>query len=114
MRPNFLVLIFMEAEIINKCSESVTIQVTIPLSGDMLSTEETIQKGVNQVGLLATEYALSQFDTDGSPIEIGQKKYTSKGQLSKTYQCPFGEFELFRHVYQSNEGGSTYSPLDNP
>ena len=103
----------MEAEIINKCSESVTIQVTIPLSGDMLSTEETIQKGVNQVGLLATEYALSQFDTDGTPIEIDQKKYTSKGQLSKTYQCPFGEFELFRHVYQSNEGGSTYSPLDN-
>ncbi|MDR0796267.1 MAG: ISKra4 family transposase, partial [Tannerella sp.] len=33
-------------------------------------------------------------------------------QLSKTYQCPFGEFELCRHVYQSNEGGSTYCPLD--
>jgi hypothetical protein len=103
----------MEAEIINKSSESVTIQVTIPLSGAMFSTEESIQKGVNQVGLLATEYALSQFDTDGTPIEVGPKKYTSKGQLSKTYQCPFGEFELFRHVYQSNEGGSTYSPLDN-
>jgi len=33
--------------------------------------------------------------------------------VSKTYQCPFGEFELCRHVYQSNEGGITYCPLDN-
>jgi hypothetical protein len=103
----------MEASIISKGSKSVTIEVTIPLSNDMLSTEEAIQQGVNQAGLLATEYALSRFDTDGTPIEIDKKKYTSKGQLSKTYQCPFGEFELFRHVYQSNKGGGTYSPLDN-
>jgi hypothetical protein len=49
----------------------------------------------------------------GSPIKVEQKKYTSKGSLSKTFQCPFGEFELCRNVYQSNEGGSTYCPLDN-
>ena len=79
----------------------------------MLDTEEVIQRGVNQAGLLATQYALSRFDTDGSPIKVESKKYTSKGSLSKTYQCPFGEFELCRHVYQSNEGGSTYCPLDN-
>ena len=103
----------MEAEIINKSSDSVTIQVTIPLSKDMLSTEEAIQQGINQAGLLATEYALSQFDTDGTPIEVDKKKHTSKGQFTKTYQCPYGEFELYRHVYQSNEGGATYSPLDN-
>jgi len=103
----------MIAEIINNSSESVTIQVTIPIGDSMLSTEEAIQKGVNQAGLLATEYALSQFDTDGGTIEVGGKKYTSKGQFSKTYQCPFGEFELYRHVYQTSEGGSTYCPLDN-
>jgi hypothetical protein len=79
----------------------------------MLSTEEVIQQAINQVGLLATDCALSRFDTDGTPIEIDKKKYTSKGQQPKTYQCPFGEFELFRHVYQSNEGGCTFSPLDN-
>jgi hypothetical protein len=103
----------MEAEIIKTDSKSITIQVTIPLREDMLSSEEAIQQGVNQVGLLATQYSLSQHDTDGSPIKVGDKKFTSKGQLSKTYQCPFGEFELCRHVYQSNEGGSTYCPLDN-
>jgi hypothetical protein len=103
----------MAAEIVKKCSQSVSILLTISLCDDMLSTEEAIQRGVNQAGLLATDYALSRYDTDGTPIEVEAKKYTSKGQLSKTYQCPFGEFELFRHVYQSNEGGSTYSPLDN-
>jgi hypothetical protein len=103
----------MKAEIIKKDSKSITIQVTIPLRDEMLNTEEMIQEGVNQAGILATQHALSRFDTDGSPIKIADKKYTSKGSLSKTYQCPFGEFELCRHVYQSNEGGSTYCPLDN-
>jgi len=103
----------MEAEIIKTDSRSITIQVTIPLREEMLDTEEAIQQGVNQAGLLATQYALSQFDTNGSPIQVERKKHTSKGSVSKTYQCPFGEFELCRHVYQNNEGGSTYCPLDN-
>jgi hypothetical protein len=102
----------MDAKILKSDLKSITIEVTIPLSEDMLETEEAIQQGVNQAGMLATQHALSHFDTDGSPIKVGQKKYTSKGQQSKTYQCPFGEFELYRHVYQSNEGGSTYCPLD--
>jgi len=103
----------MEATIIKKDSKSITIQVSIPLSSDMLSSEELIQQGVNLAGLLATEHALSRFDTDGTAIKVGDKKYTSKGQFSKTYQCSFGEFELYRHVYQSNEGGDTYCPLDD-
>ena len=103
----------MECEIIKTGSNSITIQVTIPLSDEMLPSEEAIQEGVNQAGILATQYALSRFDADGSPIEVNEKKYTSKGQHSKTYQCPFGEFALCRHVYQSNEGGTTYCPLDN-
>jgi hypothetical protein len=103
----------MDAEIIKTNSKSITIQVTIPIKEEMLDIEELIQEAVNEAGKLATQYALSQFDTDGNPIKVENKKYTSKGSLSKTYQCPFGEFELCRHVYQSNEGGSTYCPLDN-
>ena len=103
----------MEAKIIKTDSKRITIELTIELEEEMLSSEEAIMKSVNQAGLLATAYALSKFDTDGSPIEVSGKKCTSKGQLSKTYQCPFGEFKLCRHVYQRNEGGSTYCPLDN-
>jgi len=103
----------MNAEIVKTGLDSVTIQVTIPVTGGMLDMEEAIQKAVNEVGSLATEDVLSRFDADGTPIKVGNKKYTSKGQVSKIYQCPYGEFELARHVYQSNEGGSTYCPLDN-
>ena len=102
----------MEAKIIKSDSKSITIEFTIPIQEDMLDSEEMIQQGVNQAGLLATQYALSQFDTGGQPLELSDRKYTSKGFESKTYQCPFGEFELCRHVYQSNEGGKTYCPLD--
>ena len=103
----------MEAKIVSVGKSSVTVQVTIPLTEDMLDTEKSIQSGVNYAGMLATQHALSRFDTDGSPIKVEGKTYTSKGRLSKTYQCPFGEFELDRHVYQPNEGGRTYCPLDN-
>ena len=105
----------MEMEIIKTSSESVTLrmEVTIPLKKGMLEMEDAIQQAVNEARVKGTKYALSQFDTDGKPIVVEDKKYTSKGKLSKTYQCPFGEFNLFRHVYQSNAGGSTYCPLDN-
>jgi len=108
----------MSATIIKTDAKSITIQVTIPIpegkeSMGMLEREELIQQGINQAGLLATEHALSQFDADGTPIKVGGKKYTSKGQVSKTYQTPYGEVVLCRHVYQSNFGGCTFCPLDN-
>ena len=104
----------MDVEIIKKTSKGILVQVYISTTGkDMLTQEEAIQTAVNEAGKLATEYVLSQYDTDGSPINVGKEKYTSKGKVSKTYQCPFGEFELCRHVYQSSSGGRTYCPLDN-
>ena len=102
----------MDAKIEKKEGRRITIQIDIELCDKMLDTEEAIQRGLNEAGLLATEYALSEFDTDGTPIEVANKKYTSKGKISKTYQCPYGEINLARHIYQSNLGGSTYCPLD--
>jgi hypothetical protein len=104
----------MDARIVKNTGNRITIEIDIPTTGkDMLTQEEAIQMAVNDAGKLATEYVLSQYDTDGTPIGVGKEKYTSKGKVSKTYQCPFGEFELCRHVYQSSRGGNTYCPLDN-
>ena len=108
----------MSATIIKSEKKGITVQVFIPLpegkaNMSMLEREELIQQGVNQAGQLATEYALSQFDTDGTPITVKEKKHTSKGQVSKSYQTPYGEVVLCRHVYQTNEGGCTFCPLDN-
>ena len=108
----------MSATIIKSEKKGITVQVFIPIpegkeSIGMLEREELIQQGINQAGRLATEYALSQFDTDGSPITVKGEKYTSKGQVSKAYQTPYGEVVLCRHVYQTNAGGCTFCPLEN-
>jgi hypothetical protein len=102
----------MSATIIERQETSVTIQVTIALTRSMLDTEEAIQQALNQAGILATAAALEQFDTDGSPLLFGPTRFTTKGQEPKTYQTPYGEVSVPRHVYQTGEGGTTFCPLE--
>jgi len=90
----------------------VTIQVKIAVGRSMLGTEEGILEGVNAVGRLATQETLSQFDADGSPIEICGVRMTSKGQQSEYYQTPYGEVHVDRHVYQTSRGGKTFCPME--
>ena len=102
-----------ESTIISSSPSMLIIQTSIPLdSQSMLSSEEAIQLAVNSTGLLATEHAMLQFDTDGRPVDVEGKKYTSKGKVLKQYQTPYGEAHIERHVYQSNFGGTTFCPLD--
>lgn len=102
----------MSATLIERHEDAVTIQVRIPLSRSLLTTEQAIQQALNEAGLLATAEALQQFDTDGSPLQIGQTRYTSKGQEPKGYQTPYGEVVVARHVYQTSWGGATFCPLE--
>ena len=64
----------MEAKIVKKEGRRLTIQVDIELCDEMLDTEEAIHRGINEARLLATEYALSEFDTDGTSIKVANKK----------------------------------------
>ena len=102
----------MSASIISSDTTSVTLQVTISLSGSMLDTEDEIQTQLNAAGCLASVKALEQFDTDGQPIEMGNALLTSKGHQPKTYQTPYGKVSIHRHVYQTSEGGATFCPLE--
>jgi hypothetical protein len=103
----------MAAQVIRQSRDSITIEVTLPLSGSMLQAEEAIQDGLNEVGLLATEEKLKQFDTDGSPIQLGSVRMTSKGQFAQDYETPYGSVAVARHVYQTSEGGKTFCPLED-
>lgn len=103
---------FMLAKIISKQSEKVIMQVEVTLSNSMLESEIAIQQSLNEAGTLATKELLKNFDTDGSPIQIGPNKYTSKGQVEKIYQTPYGETRVPRHVYQTSSGGAIFCPLD--
>jgi hypothetical protein len=102
----------MNATITARTPTSFTLQVEVPYNDSMLGFEETLQQRLNDAGVVATAEGLRQFDTDGSPITIGPVKFTSKGQIQKDYQTPYGVATIDRHVYQSPEGGPTYCPLD--
>lgn len=102
----------MPAAIIARSETAFTVQVEIPYASSMLDFEESIQQRLNEAGVLATTEALQRFDADGSPIQIGDAKLTSKGKLKKEYQTPYGVAPVERHVYQSSRGGKTYCPLD--
>ena len=102
----------MSAQIIDRTESGFTVQVTIPYNHSMLDFEETLQQQLNAAGVLATQEGLRQFDTDGSPITVGSLTLTSKGQIPKDYQTPYGVAPVERHVYQGPQGGSTYCPLD--
>jgi hypothetical protein len=102
----------MPATIIARTDDAFTIQLEIPYRASMLDFEEVIQQRLNEAGVLATTEALQQFDSDGSPIQVGDTKLTTKGKLRKEYQTPYGVAPVERHVYQSSRGGKTYCPLD--
>ena len=91
----------MSAAIVARSETSFTVQVVIPYGSSMLDFEQAIQDRLNQAGVVATQEALQQFDTDGTPITIGPVKFTSKGPLPKEYQTPYGVATVSRHVYQS-------------
>jgi hypothetical protein len=102
----------MPATIVARTESAFTVQVEIPYGSSMLDAEEVIQQRLNEAGVLATGEALGRFDTDGSPITVGDTRLTSKGKLLKEYQTPYGVAPVERHVYQSSRGGRTYCPLD--
>lgn len=78
----------MSVEIIKRVGNKITIELSLDLEGSMLEMEETIQKSVNELGLLETAEALKRFDTTGEVIEIGGLKMTSKGQGKKKSRHP--------------------------
>ena len=90
----------------------ISVEMTFEPGTSMLEYEEQIQQALNEVGALASGKCLEQFDTDGSPILVGGIKLTSKGPAAKFYQTPYGEVSVDRHVYQSNQGGETFCPLE--
>ncbi len=102
----------MPAQISDHQPDTVTIQIQVPLSRSMLDTEAAIQQALNEAGVLATHVALGQFDTDGSPLQLGDTLWYSKGQQPCTYQTPYGETVVRRHVYQTAAGGATFCPLE--
>ena len=91
----------------------LVMEVSIPLESTMLEGENAIEQALNEAGVVASGELLKQFDTDGSALQVGPTKFTSKGPVGKIYHTPYGDTCLARHVYQSPKGGSIFCPLDD-
>ena len=107
----------MEAEVVTQVmgreGTTITIQTTVDLSGSMLAVEDAILASVNEVGVIATQEGLKRFDGDGDPIVLGGIKWYSRAAEEKTYQTPYGEVSVERHLYQRAGGGQTYCPMEH-
>jgi hypothetical protein len=100
------------ATVVERTDERVTVQVSVALRGSLLEMEEAILEATNAVGCCATEEALKDFDTDGSPIRVGETKLTARGRHPKEYQTPYGVVEVERYVDQTSRGGRIFGPLE--
>lgn len=99
-------------KIVTQEGNALIIQTKIKLTGSLLDMENSILDACNEVGSLATTQALKRFDTDGSPIKLGEVKMTSRTKNNKNYQTPYGAVGVKRHVYQTSKGGKIYCPLE--
>ena len=100
-------------QVVRRSGDEVTVEVTVRLSGSLLEMEGAILEASNAVGRCATEEALGRFDTDGSPMRVGETKLTARGRNPKVYQSPYGEVQVERYVYQTSRGGRIYCPLEH-
>ncbi len=100
------------AKIVACHGDELTLQVTVKLTGSLMEMENNILDSCNEVGCLATTEALQKFDTDGSPIKLGDTKMTARVKDNKTYQTPYGSVQIQRYVYQTSKGGKIYCPLE--
>jgi hypothetical protein len=98
--------------VVERDGETVKVELQFTLRGSLLEMEEAILEATNAVGRRATEEALRSFDTDGSPIRVGETKLTARGRNAKEYQTPYGVVEVERYVYQTSRGGRIFCPLE--
>ena len=79
----------MGVQLVSVEGTQVKIEMTIELSRSMLTSEENIQKSLNQAGSIATASALKYLDTDGSRIEIaGEKMYCKAERAEQSLPNP--------------------------
>ena len=103
----------MSAQLISSKENETRILVTVQHGQSMLEFEEQLQNELNSAGQLATARQLEHLDTDGSPIQLGETKFTSKKRKElKIYESQWGPVRVERFVYQSSKGGKIVCPLD--
>ena len=102
----------MPAQLIEQKGNTIKVQFTLELTGQMLRDEQSLQQVLNEAGQIAMGPMLKQFDTHGEPIRVHDVKHTVKDYAPQTYETPYGPVPVERHTYQTSHGGRAYVPLE--
>lgn len=103
----------MPAQLMEQKDNTLTIQFTVSLTGQMLDDEQALQQALNEAGQAAMIPMIKQFDTKGEPIRVQGVKHTVKNYAPEIYETPYGSVQVERHTYQTSRGGRAYVPLEN-
>lgn len=71
-----------------------------------------IKRAVQAAGIAALRTFLEAYEVDETPQNVDGVWYRFKQPSEKTFLTPFGEMPLFRNLFQADEGGPSYVPLD--
>ena len=86
----------MPAELIEQKGNTVKVQFTLELTGQMLRDEEALQQVINEAGQAAMVPILKQFDTHGEPIRVNSVKHTVSCVLAlRTLKLTTGRWQQF-------------------
>ena len=103
----------MPAKLIEQKDNTLTIEFTVQLTGQMLKDEQALQQSLNEAGQAAMQPMIKQFDTNGEPIRVNGVKHTVKNYAPEKYETPYGSIQVERHTYQTSKGGRAYVPLEH-
>lgn len=102
----------MPAKLIEHKNNTLTIQFTVELTGQMLADEQALQQSLNEAGQAAMAPMIKQFDTHGEPLRVDGVKHTVKNYAPQAYETPYGTVHVERYTYQTSKGGRAYVPLE--
>jgi len=68
-------------KIINSNDKGFSIKINFEYNKSMLQGEQDILERLNEAGTIATGEILSRFDTDGTPIKMGNQTFRSTEYL---------------------------------
>lgn len=71
-----------------------------------------IREALKASGIAALGTFLEAYEVDEAAKQVGDVVYRFKQASEKTFLTPFGKMELSRNLFQADEGGPSYVPLD--
>lgn len=71
-----------------------------------------LQEALKACGIAALRTFLEAYEVDETPKQVAGVLYRFKQQSKKTFLTPFGKMKLSRNLFQADEGGPSYVPLD--